>query len=349
MSVPAMRTRKKKSPTTAASMHRRKAVLPDRPPTAFITGIAGFAGSHLAEELLAHGWTVSGSILRGESLDNLISIRKKVSLVPLDILNARRCRDTIARVKPEYVFHLAAMASVGQSFGKERLTFAVNLDGTVNMMEAAGTYRELIKFVFVSSADAFGIISPKNKILTESQPLNPISPYGIAKAAAEHSAVYYHRQYGLPVVVARPFNHTGPRQAEAFVVPAFARQVALIMAGKQKPEMKVGDLSARRDISDVRDIVRGYRLLAERGKPGEIYHLCSGTAVQIKRILKLLVDMAGRPIQIVTDPDRLRKNDIPILQGSFEKARKQLGYDTRYSLKETLAETLAFWQTKILS
>ena len=318
-------------------------------PVAFITGIAGFAGSHLAEELLANGWIVTGSVLKNEPLDNLQAIHKQVKLSSLDILDPRRCREVVARVKPDYIFHLAAMASVGQSFGKERFTFDVNLNGTVNMLEAASLHRGLMKFVFVSSADAFGVFSPKNKTLTEKQPLNPISPYGIAKAAAEQTALYYHRQYGLPVVVARPFNHAGPRQADSFVVPAFARQVALIMAGKQKPEMKVGDLTARRDIADVRDIVRGYRLIAERGKLGEVYHLCSGTAVPIQRILKILVDMADRPIKIMTDPDRLRKNDIPVLRGSFDKARKQLGYDTRYSLKETLAETLAFWQAKILS
>lgn len=349
MSVSATLTRKKKPAPTDPSPRRRPVVSAPKKPSAFITGIAGFAGSHLAEELLAHGWTVSGSVLRGEPLDHLAAVRKRISLLPLDIRNARRCREVLARVKPEFVFHLAAMASVGQSFGKERLTFEVNLDGTVNMLEAAGSLRGLRKFVFVGSADAFGIITPKTRILTESQPLHPISPYGIAKAAAEHTALYYHRQYGLPVVVARPFNHTGPRQADSFVVPAFARQVARIVAGTQEPEMKVGDLSARRDISDVRDIVRGYRLMAERGKLGEIYHLCSGNAVPIKRVLKLLVAMADRPIRIVTDPDRLRKNDIPILRGSFEKARKQLGYDTRYSLKETLAETLAYWRTKILS
>ena len=344
-------TRRKATPKAARTPKPKKqpAGRLKKQPIAFITGIAGFAGSFLAEELIAHGWAVCGSVYQNEPLDNLVSVRKQLTLLPLDILNPRRCNEVIAKVEPDYVFHLAAMASVGKSFGNERFTYQVNLDGTLNMLEAAGRHKGLIKFLFVSSGDSFGRFTPKNKTLTEDQPLNPISPYGIAKAAAEQTVRYYHRQYGLPAVVARPFNHAGPRQADSFVIPAFAKQIALIEAGKQAPELKVGDLSARRDFSDVRDIARGYRLLAEKGKLGETYHLCSGKAVPIKRVLKIMVDMANKPIKVVTDPARLRKNDIPLLRGSFEKARKQVGFDVRYSLKETLAETLAYWRARVIS
>jgi len=355
MSVPSTLTRKKTTRKT-----RRKATRTPRPkrqpmarskakPLAFITGIAGFAGSYLAEELLAHGYTVAGSIYKKEPLDNLAAVRKQVKLLSLDILNPRRCKEVLAKVEPDYVFHLAALASVGKSFGNERFTYEVNLEGTMNLLEAAGMHKNLVKFLFVGSGDSFGLFKPSNKTLTEEQPLNPISPYAIAKAAAEQTVRYYHRQYGLPVVIARPFNHAGPRQADSFVIPAFAKQIATIEAGKQQTELKVGDLTARRDFSDVRDIVRGYRLLAEKGKLGETYHLCSGKAVPIKRVLKILVDMASKPIKVVEDPARLRKNDIPLLRGSFEKARKQVGYDVRYTLKETLAETLAYWRARVIS
>lgn len=351
MSAPATLTKKRPArKTTRTPKPKRQPVRrAKKQPAAFITGIAGFAGSYLAEELLANGWTVSGSYLRGEPLDHITPFRRKISLKSLDILNARRCREVIAGAKPDYIFHLAALSSVGQSFGNERITYRVNLDGTMNMLEAAAELKRLEGFLFVSSGDAFGPLPKGRKTVTEAQPLNPISPYGIAKAAAEQTVRYYHRQYGLPTVIARPFNHLGPRQSDTFAIPSFAHQIALIELGKQKPVLQTGDLTARRDFSDVRDIVRGYRLLAMRGKPGETYHLCSGKSVPLKRVVKILVDLADRPIKVVTDPERVRKNDIPLLRGSFEKAHKQTGFDVRYSLKETLAETLAYWRARVIS
>ncbi|RME25131.1 MAG: NAD-dependent epimerase/dehydratase family protein, partial [Candidatus Zixiibacteriota bacterium] len=209
-----------------------------RRPVAYITGMAGFAGSWLAEELLSDGFTVIGTALKGEATENLRNVQHEVSLERLDVLKPDQCARQVSRVKPDYIFHLAAVASVGKSFAAERLTLQVNFEGTVNMLEAARGSRRLKRFVFVSSADCYGRFTPKNKTLTEAQPLNPISPYGIGKAAAEQAARYYCRSHGLPVVVARSFNHTGPRQAPDFVVPAFARQVARIEAGKQRPVLR---------------------------------------------------------------------------------------------------------------
>jgi GDP-4-dehydro-6-deoxy-D-mannose reductase len=315
-------------------------------PRVFITGILGFAGSHLAEELLRHGYEVVGNRYQQEPTANIKAVRGQVQLVSLDILNARRCQQIISQVRPDYIFHLAAMASVGKSFSMEQLTFKVNFEGTINMLQAALNYGHLRKLVFVGSADCYGHFRPINKTLTEDQPLNPVSPYSIAKAAAEHASLYYHCQYDLPVVVARAFNHAGPRQAESFVVSAFARQVAMIEASHQKPTMKVGDLSARRDFSDVRDIVRGYRLLAEKGRDGETYQLCSGKALSIKRVLDMLLSITSQRISVRTDPARLRKADIPILRGNNKKAVRSLGFNTGYSLKETLTDTLEYWREK---
>lgn len=312
---------------------------------ALITGIAGFAGSHLAEELLNHGYRVFGTRLKGESTTNLQNTVRDIELSSLDILKPSRCRDLVRRIGPSIVFHLAAQASVGQSFRDERRTFQVNLDGTFNMLEAAREAGSVKAFVFVGSPDAYGLFSPKNTTLTEDQPLRPVSPYGISKAAAEHTARYFHRQHGLPVLVARAFNHSGPRQSEHFVIPAFARQVARIEVGRQHPAINVGDLSARRDLSDVRDIVRGYRLLAERGKPGEVYQLCSGRAVAIRRVLDILLSLSNRRITVKVDKNRLRKSDIPVLRGSNSKARRRLGYRPKYSLKDTLRDTLDYWRT----
>ena len=315
--------------------------------TALITGIAGFAGSWLAEELLREGYRVFGTLAPGETTDNIKKIKTDLSLTRLDILNTSACRKLVVSAKPDYLFHLAAIASVGKSFDLEQTTFRVNFDGTQNMLDAARQHTGLKKFLFVGSADAYGIFQPPTKTLTENQCFNPISPYGIAKAAAEYASRYYHRAHKLPVVIARSFNHSGPRQNDNFVIPSFARQIALIEAGQQKPVLMVGDLSAKRDFSDVRDIVRGYRLLAEKGKPGEAYHLCSGKAVAINDLLRILLSLSHADIEVRIDKNRLRKADIPILRGSHAKATRAVNFTSKIPLRKTLQSTLKYWREKI--
>jgi GDP-4-dehydro-6-deoxy-D-mannose reductase len=315
--------------------------------SALVTGIAGFAGSYLAEELLAHGYSVTGTVLKEEPLAHIASIRKKISLVTLDITDAKACRRVMNKVKPDYLFHMAAMASVGRSFGTEGLTFRVNVEGTLNLLEACREHGKLKKLILISSADAYGIVKPAGRILKETHPLDPVSPYGISKAAAEQLARYYFRVYGTPVVISRSFNHTGPRQSENFVIPSFSRQIALIELGKQPPALKVGDLSARRDLSDVRDIVRGYRRMAESGRIGEVYQLCSGKAVSIDRMLRQLLALSTRQIEVTVDKNRLRKADIPILTGSNRKAASEFGFAVTIPLRETLAATLDYWRARL--
>jgi GDP-4-dehydro-6-deoxy-D-mannose reductase len=316
-------------------------------PSAFVTGIAGFAGSYLAEELVNAGWRVAGSVIPNEPLTNLAAVKDRIVLTTFDILDPQACQEAINRTSPDYIFHLAAVASVGKSFSAERATLRVNVEGTLNLLEAARQKAGLKRFIFVSSADIYGLFSPKTKTLTEDQPLNPVSPYGISKAAAERTALYFHKQYNLPVVVARSFNHSGPRQVDAFVIPSFARQIALIEAGKQDPVLHVGDLSAKRDLSDVRDIVCGYRLLAEKGTPGRVYQLCSGKAVAINSILKGLLKLSAKDIEVRPDPSRMRKSDIPVLRGTHARATRELGFSIRYSIDETLRDTLNYWRDQI--
>ena len=311
---------------------------------AFITGIAGFAGSFLAEELLNSGYQVSGSLFGQESLRNIKHLKKDITTVKLDVRKSKECSKVLKQIKPDYIFHLAAFSSVRKSFEKERLTYSINFDGTLNLLNSALELKNLKKFVFVSSADAYGLFKPAGKTLSESQPFNPNSPYAVSKAAAEYTCSYYVSRYGLPVAIARSFNHTGPRQSDSFVVSSFAHQIARIEAKTAKPILYVGDLSARRDFSDVRDIVRGYRLLAEKGIPGQAYHFCSGKAVSIKKILDLLLKLSSRTITVKIDKARLRKNDIPVLRGSYLKAKKQLGYRPNYELPETLKDILDYWR-----
>lgn len=313
-------------------------------PTALITGVTGFAGSYLAEDLLDHGFKVAGTVYNHEPTDNIEAIRNRIKLYPLDILDKNWCQRLVQRVKPDYIFHLAAIASVSESFRNETLTFEINFNGTVNLLAAALGIKRLKKILFVGSSDSYGRAGTKT--LTENQPFNPVSPYGISKAAAEYACRFYHRQHGSPVVVTRAFNHSGPRQTDSYVIPAFARQIAAIEAGKQRPAIKVGDLSARRDLSDVRDVVSGYRLAAVKGKPGEVYQLCSGRAVAISRVLDMLLAMTDRTITVKVDRKKMRKSDLPVLRGSRRKATQQLGFRIRYKLKDTLKDTLDYWRSR---
>lgn len=314
-------------------------------PIAFITGIAGFGGSWLAEELLCHGYHVFGSVYENEPIDNLHACRNEVTLVPMDVLDADRVQQTLAKIKPHYIFHLAAVACVGKSFEAERLTFRVNFEGTLNMLEAARQIRRLKKMVWVGSSDAYGIV--KAKTLSEDDPFNPVSPYGISKAAGDFLCRSHFRRHNLPVTIARAFNHSGPRQALNFVVPDFAHQVAAIDLGRKNPKIRVGNLAAKRDLSDVRDIVHGYRLLAENGQPGRVYQLCSGKATSIESILKTLLGFTARKVTVTVDKSKWRAVDIPMLRGSNRRAVNELGYEIRYSLKQTLRETFEYWKERL--
>ncbi|NOY88857.1 MAG: NAD-dependent epimerase/dehydratase family protein [FCB group bacterium] len=313
----------------------------------FITGIAGFVGRYLAEELWQEGYQVGGSIHEEDPQENIAFLKGKASLVPLNILDQKRCQQIIAKFNPHYIFHLAAFSSVGRSFGQERLTYQVNFDGTLNILQAAVGLKLLRKFVYISSAECYGQFRPQHKTLTEEQSFNPLSPYAVSKVAAEYACRFYWHRHKLPVTVARSFNHSGPGQNENFVIPSFAKQIALIEKGKAKPIMHVGNLAVKRDLSDVRDIVKGYYLLMQKGRPGQAYHFCSGKAVAIETVLKGLLKLSPKKITVKIDKKRFRQNDIPYLRGDNKKAGRELGYNIRYNLKTTLLDTLNYWRKKV--
>ncbi len=321
-----------------------------KPKTALITGAGGFAGSHLADLLIAQGHEVHAALAPAASSENIAHLKRQVRILRFDLRNQNQVAKALADIRPNQIFHLAAFSSVGQSFANERLTYEINFMGSLNLLESVlvkKTRQRLEKIVFVGSADAYGIFSPKNMTLTEETPLSPISPYGVSKAAMEHLAQYYVGRHELPITIVRPFNHLGPRQSEVFAIPGFAKQIAEIIERGKKPSLRVGNLSAKRDFSDVRDIVSGYALAANKGKSGAIYQLCSGRAVKIEAALKTLIRLSGRKIATKVDPQRLRPADIPVLRGDNSKAIKELGYSPRYTLQETLADTLEYWRQKI--
>jgi GDP-4-dehydro-6-deoxy-D-mannose reductase len=314
---------------------------------ALITGIGGFAGSFLTELLVSKGFRVFGFLAPGEKTENIRHIIDGISLERFDILKENRVARFISKVKPDYIFHLAAFSSVGRSFASERMTLEINFFGSLYIFKAAAELKPgLKKLVYVSSADAYGAFKPEGKTLNENQSLNPISPYGISKAAAEYVAQYYYKNHSLPVVIARSFNHTGPRQSENFVVPSFCKQIASIEINLAEPRISVGNLSARRDLSDVRDITTGYYLLAARAKPGEVIQLCSGRSVAIKTILDKLLRMSTAGIKVTVDKRRFRKVDIPVLKGDNTRAVGTIGWRPKYRLNDTLKDTLQYWREK---
>ena len=314
---------------------------------ALVTGAGGFAGSHLVDLLVAEGHEVIASLSPHDSVENLAHHGRDITRRRCDITKPKSVLRLLRDAQPHWVFHLAAFASVGRSFSRERLTYEVNLLGSLNVLEAVEAIGKVERVIVVGSADSYGVFSPKNKLLTESQLFAPISPYGISKAAMERLALQRSTQRDLPVVIARPFNHTGPRQSDTFALPNFCRQIAEIERGERPATLKVGDLSVRRDMSDVRDIVRGYLACAQRGKVGRVYHLCSERAISLRRMLDILLRRADRSIRVRVESARLRAADIPILRGSAARARRELGYRPRYTLKRTLEESLEYWRERI--
>jgi len=295
---------------------------------ALVTGAAGFVGPHLSRALEASGDEVVG-------LDQ--------SNGP-DLLDGDRWVDTFQHHTPDVVFHLAGWSDVSGSWQQPVRTFQVNALGTLSVLEAA-RQAKVSRVVLISSADVYGPVSPDRQPITEVHPPQPRSPYGVSKQAAEALGLQYHRAHGLDVVIVRPFNHLGPGQSPQFAAPAFALQIAAAeraaAEGEAGGEILHGDLSARRDLTDVRDVVRAYRMLAVSGEPGEIYNVCSGTAVAMSDVLDMLVAQATVPIRRVLDPARLRPVELPVLQGSHAKLTEATGWEPEIPLARTLADVLA--------
>jgi len=314
----------------------------------FITGIAGFAGSHLAELCVASGDKVSGTLLPGTSAANLKLIRSEVDVIPVDLLNPGALMTALRRSRPTWVIHLAASTSVGASFVSPGDTIRNNVMTSLNLLETIRGDRALMrsveKIIVLASNEVYGRVRPSMIPVDEDTPLRPVNPYGASKAAVDLIAAAYHASFGLPIVRVRASNHAGPRQGTGFVVPDFCNSIARLERQPGKRVMKVGDLSARRDFSDVRDIVRGYRLLALKGKPGAVYHLGSGHARSIRSVLDALLKMATCRIDVMTDPKKLRPVEVPILRADISRARQDAGYKPIISWNKTLGDTLEYWR-----
>jgi GDP-4-dehydro-6-deoxy-D-mannose reductase len=316
---------------------------------ALVTGITGFVGGHLTEHLTAQGDHVVGISASGRWPIGLEEIGRSVLIEPFDLAGTDDpgLADLLARQRPEAIYHLAAQANPQASVANPRGTWALNLGGTLTLLEAVKASGLRPRVVIVGSGVCYGNPAPEFMPVREDCPLRPNNPYSASKAAADLLGVQHYLAHGTDVVMARPFNHAGPRQSSTYVLSVLARQVAEVEAGK-KPRVEVGNLDIIRDFTDVRDVVRGYRLLATRGAPGEIYNLGSGVGTKLADALEFLRSKATVPVEVHVDPARVRPVDQPLLVADPSKLRAATGWAPAYSIEQTLTDMLDYWRLAIL-
>ena len=318
----------------------------------FITGISGFVGTHLTARLLDGGHEVFGVAREEGSLAELhrrYGERFPASAVELcDIRDRQRLRAGLDRAIPDGVFHLAGLAFVPESFARPDLAYEVNFLGAVELMSAVRELAPRARVVLVTSGEIYGRIDPSADLpMAETLPLRPLSPYSVAKAAADLAGFQFHASLGLDVVRARPFNHTGPGQAPQFVCSEFARAIAAAENGSGPRALRVGNLDVERDFSDVRDVVRAYLALFERGVGGEAYNVGSGVPTRVGEILDTLRGLCAVAVDVQTDPTKLRSREVPRIVASVAKIRTTTGWRPEIQMRQTLTDLLDDWRARL--
>jgi GDP-4-dehydro-6-deoxy-D-mannose reductase len=339
-----------------------------------ITGVTGFAGSHLAEYLLQRGDVeVYGACRWRSRLDNLSGLARSgrlnqrgldgivstvdelratvnpdaLNLLQGDMADPYQMKTLIAVVKPQRIFHLAAQSFVPTSWSAPAETFHINTIGQIHLFEAirAAEIDPLIQVA--GSSEEYGLVHPDEVPMKETNPFRPLSPYAVSKVAQELLAIQYHFSYGFQTVVTRGFNHTGPRHGPVLSCSSFARQIAEIEAELSPPVLYVGDLTTKRDWVDVRDVVRGYWLALERGEPGQVYNIGSGTTRTIQSMLDILLSLSPAEIEVRQDPARLRPSDVPILWADDSKFRTRTGWESKIPFEQTMKDLLDDWRERV--
>ncbi|MDP2948666.1 MAG: GDP-mannose 4,6-dehydratase [Chloroflexota bacterium] len=309
---------------------------------ALVTGVGGFLGSYLAELLLDRGCVVYGAVRRGPA--NVACLKDRLSLLPCDVLDAAQVEAAVRESQPEVVFHLAAQSLPVLSWKDPEDTFRTNVFGTLNLLEAVRKASPAATVVVAGSSAEYGFASPEEAPRREDRPLRPASPYGVSKVAAGLLGHLYWHTYGLKVVHVRPFFVIGPRKTSD-ACSDFARGIVAVERGERRA-VSVGNLEAVRDFLDVRDAVRGLWLLGEKGTPGEVYNLCSGTGNKVRELLDILVSMAERSIPVEQDLARLRPIDEPVIIGDNTRLRA-LGWSPQIPLDQTLKDILDYWRRSL--
>ncbi len=313
-----------------------------------IFGITGFAGSHLAEYILDNieEAEVYGTIRWRSNRRNVTAFESKIKLYDCELRDFKSVCEVIEAVKPKYIFHLAGHSFVPASWNSPNDTLINNILGELNIFEAVRKISPDCRILISCSSEEYGIVYEEELPIREENPLRPLSPHGVSKAAQDLLGFQYFHSYGLDIVRTRAFNHTGPRQSEVFATSNFAKQIAEIEAGLRIPVVYVGNLDSRRDFIDVRDVVYGYWLALQKGKAGDVYQICTGNAYTIRQILNTLMNLSpiGKSVEIKVDPSRIRPSDVPVLLGSYKKFYRVTGWEPKIAIEKTITDLLNHWR-----
>lgn len=315
---------------------------------ALITGISGFVGSHLAEHLLeTTGWEVAGTVFGPYS--NIADLCGQLELYPAELSRLDVMTFILEQAQPDVLFHLAAQPLVSASRRDPWGTLETNIRMQLNVLEGVARVKPDCRVLVVGSSEEYGLVPAEDLPISEDTPLRPQSPYALSKVAQDLMGLQYYLTHKLHVVRVRPFNHIGPRQRVGFVAPDFASQIAAAELGLQPPTLEVGNLTARRDFSDVRDVIRAYVMLITHGEPGQVYNVGSGKSHAIQEVLDTLTAMSQVSIEVRQDPDRMRPSDVPEIICDATRIREQIGWQTTISFEQSLQDILAYWREEVKS
>jgi GDP-4-dehydro-6-deoxy-D-mannose reductase len=312
-----------------------------------VTGVTGFAGSHLVDYMLTRGDCEIFGIQRWRSrTENIEHFMDRISLSECDLRDASSTRDMLEKVRPDWIFHLAAQSFVPTSWTAPSESLTTNILGQVNLFEAVRRLQLPCRIQLACSSEEYGMVYPDEVPIRETNPLRPLSPYAVSKVAQDLLGYQYWMSWKVDNVRTRGFNHEGPRRGPVFVASDFAKQIADIEKGRKPPVLSVGNLEAQRDFTDVRDMVRAYWLALEKCAPGEAYNICSGRAWTIRKLLDHLLGMTSAKIEVRQDPARLRPSDVPILLGDNTKFVQATGWQPTIPFEQTLKDMLEYWRSR---
>jgi GDP-4-dehydro-6-deoxy-D-mannose reductase len=310
---------------------------------ALITGISGFVGSHLVEHLLeTTDWEVAGTVFG--PYGNIADLCGQLELYPAELSRLDVMTFILEQARPDIIFHLAAQPLVSVSRRDPWGTLETNIRMQLNVLEGVARVKPDCRVLVVGSSEEYGLVSAEDMPVDEDTPLRPLSPYALSKVAQDLMGLQYYLTQKLHVVRARPFNHIGPRQRVGFVAPDFASQIAAAEQGRQTPTIEVGNLAARRDFCDVRDVVRAYSLLITQGEPGQVYNIGAGESHSVQELLDTLLAMSRVPIEVRQDPDRMRPSDMPDIVCDTTRIRELTGWQATIPFEQSLQDILLYWR-----
>jgi len=315
---------------------------------ALVTGISGFVGSHLAEYLLDHtDWRIAGTVYGDER--NIQGIREQLELYPAELSKLPVMESVLDRAQPDVIFHLAAMAATSKSWQDPAATLGINLAMQANVLQAVVNLNLDARVLVIGSSEEYGAVRPEQLPIDEDTPFRPMNPYAVSKVGQDMLGLQYHLSHKLDTIRVRPFNHIGPRQGLGFVASDFASQVARIEAGLQSPVMRVGNLQAERDFTDVRDVVCAYHLLAVHAESGNVYNVGSGQSHAIQQVLDVLLGQSRAAIRVEQDPARMRPSDIPRVVCDLGRIHERTGWEPQIPFEKSLCDILDYWRGRVAS